>query len=231
MHKKVQLIITFLLISGVFFTATLVAQDLPAKDRKVIAVQAIKELKDGTMILRLKSKNNKITKLNELLAAPTLNDVNRLKITEELEETIAERDNYNQTLIDAFDKYYSFSKLYLMYDTASISLKNGVRSGIFLDKSLNPDPTIEIPEGPFYLVRTGTTDSSSTTGVAAIVIMDRHLKDMLRPFPYYVRTNDLGRIFTRIFNHNKLVKRDASKVVQKLEKNLRKFFTEINSQQ
>ena len=55
-----------------------------------------------------------------------------------------------------------------MYDTASVSLKKGTRSGIFLDKNLELDESIEIPEQAFFVIKTGTTDSSLTTGVISL---------------------------------------------------------------
>ena len=223
MIKKVQLKIVLFTIMGVFFTFSAFAQSIPKKERRAIARQAIQNLKGGTLVLRLKSKHNKITKLEELLAAPDIKESVKIKLSKNLETTIDERNQFNLSLTNAFEEYFSFSNIYYMYDTSSIALKNGQRSGFFLNKNLELDPSIEIPEGEFFVIKIGTTDASTTTGVEAMVIMDKNLKDMMPPFPYYVRINSISRLFTRIFNHKNLVRKDSEKIVQKLETNFRRF--------
>jgi len=215
----------FMVFLGLIFSIPMNAQDevMSRSDRKAEAEEAIRDLYKGTLILRLKSKRNKINKLKELLSAPDIKENVRVKLSKELGKTIDERNKYNITLIEAFESHYTFSNIYYMYDTASVSLKNGTRKGIFLDKNLEFDPNIEIPEENFFVVKTGTTNSTSTTGVEAIVIMDKELKDMQRPFPYYVRLNSIGRLFVRIFNHKNLVKKDSKDVVMRLERNLHRY--------
>ncbi len=222
MIKKVQIYWCFfaLLLCLSFKTN---AQELSRIERRAIAAQAITDLKDGVLVLRLKSKKNKITKIEELMASPRVSENEKNKLRRELERTIDERNRDNLSLTFAFDKNYKFSDIYYIYDTASVSLKNGQRSGIFLNKNLELDASISIPEGKFFVIRTGTTDNSVTTGVEALVIMDQNFKDLTRPFPYYVRVNSIGRLFTRIFNHRNLVKKDSNDIVLKLEKNLRKY--------
>ncbi|MFT5166277.1 MAG: hypothetical protein ACI8P3_001508 [Saprospiraceae bacterium] len=230
MRRIVQIKIILVALSGLWFTTHAMSQDLSGKERKAIATQAIKDLAGGTLILRLKSKHNKITKLEELLATPDIKASTRTKLSEDLESTIDERNRFNRSLTYAFEEYYSFSNIYYIYDTASVSLINGQRSGIFLNEDLELDLTIEIPEGIFFVLKVGTTDSASTTGVEALVMMDRNLKDLAAPFPYYVRVNSIGRLFTRIFNHKKLVKKDSKKIVQKLESNLQRYNTEVRGE-
>lgn len=222
MNKKVQIYVYFFLML-VLIPITTQAQELTKVERTEKAKQAIEDLEGGTLVLRLKSKNNKISKLEELMASPTIKDETKNKLRKELENTIDERNRYNLSLTNAFEEHYKFSDIYYIYDTASLSLKKGARSGIFLNKNLELDPSISIPDGTFFVIRTGTTDSSTTTGVEALVIMDQNLKDLVRPFPYYVRVNSISRLFTRVFNHKKLVRKDSNEIVQKLERNLRKY--------
>lgn len=223
MSEKVQIYwCFFMLVLGLLPVETQ-AQQLSRLERKQIAERAINDLKGGVLILRLKSKRNKITKLEELIASPKVKEVDKKKLRKELERTIDNQNRENLTLTEAFEKYYTFSDIYYMYDTASVSLKNGVKSGIFLNKNLELDESISIPKGEFFIIRTGTTDSGSTTGVDAMVIMDSKLKDMNRPFPYYVRVNSIGRLFVRIFNHKKLIKKDSRDVVKKLDANLHRY--------
>ncbi len=227
MIKKVHIKVIFLSLLCIGFASIVKAQELSRSERKAAAKEAIKTLKDGTLVLRLKSKNNKITAIEKLLSSKDLNEATRNRLRKNLKSTIEQRNKYNVSLTQAFENHYSFSNIYYMYDTASVSLKRGVTSGIFLDNSLELDPAIKIPDGDFFVIKTGTTDSSSTTGVEALVIMDKNLKDLERPFPYYVRINSIGRLFTRIFNHRNLVKKDSKQVVMKLERNLRSYNGEL----
>lgn len=199
------------------------SQLITKKENLIIAEKAIKDLKGGTLVFRMKSKNNKITKLQELIDSPDISASTRNTLIQELDYTIYERDYFNTALTYAFEKYYNFSNIYFMYDTASILLKDGQRSGIFLNKDLQADPTIEIPEGEFFVIKVGNTDSSSTTGIEALVVMDRNLTDLKSPFPYYVRINSIGRLFRRIFNHNNLVRKDSREIIMQLEKNFQRF--------
>lgn len=230
MIKKVQIKITFIALFCLGFTLIGNAQveELSRSERKAIARKAIQSLKNGTLVVRLKSKNNKIKKIEELLASNELKESTRARLRKELTSTIDQRNKYNTSLTNAFSNLYSFSNVYYMYDTASVSLKKGVKSGIFLDKNLELDPSIKIPEGDFFIVKTGTTNSTSTTGIQALVIMDKNLKDLSRPFPYYVRINSIARLFTRVFNHRNLVKKDSREVVQKLERKLRRYNGELD---
>lgn len=229
MIKKVQIKIALIALLSLFFMKILTAQVDVATDRKAIAAQSITALKNGTLILRLKSKNNKLTKLQEILDKGGLDSSRKAKIKKEIKSTIEERDAFNSSLVNAFEEYYSFSKIYYMYDTASVALRDGAKRGIFLNKGLEPDPQIKIPLGRFFVIKAGTTDGASTTGIAALVMMDENLKDLNRPFPYYVRINSVGRLFTRIFNHKNLVKKDSTKVVLKLEGNLRRYYSRVKA--
>ena len=228
MMKKVQTRLFFLVFWVLISSGDVIAQDdLRRSERRAIAEQSIKQLKEGTLVLRLKSKRNKIREMKKVIAAPDIKPALRKRLEKRLENTIKERDRYNQSLIDAFDEYYSFSNIYYIYDSSSVELKNGERSGIFLDKNREVDPTIEIPEGDVFVLRTGNTDYSSTTGIEALVVMNKELKDLQRPFPYYVRVHSIGRLFTRIFNPRKLVLKDSKAIVQKLDANLNRYLDKV----
>ncbi len=226
--KKVQIQVLILTLLSILFSNIALSQPYSKVERKKIAEQAIEDLKGGTLILRLKSKHNKISKLKELLANPNLKDATKDRLNNNLKTTIDEKDRFNSSLIEAFETYYNFSNVFYMYDTASVDLKDGQRSGIFLNKNLELDPSIKIPSGKFFVIKIGTTDSSTTTGVEALVLMDEKFMDLAPPFPYYVRINSISRLFTRIFNHRNLVRKDSTAIVQKLERKLNRYAELVN---
>lgn len=226
MNQKVHIVFVFI-ITNLFCGLNVYAQELSYSERKAIAHEAIKELKEGTLVLRLKSKQTKLVALNDLLAKEGLSAKERNNIEKRIETTISERDAYNKSLVDAFEDKFTFAEVYYMYDTASIALKSGVREGIFLNNNLQLDPSIIIPEGAFFVAKTGTTNSTSTTGVEAVIIMDGQFNDLQRPFPYYVRVNSIERLFVRIFRPKKLVRKDSREIVKKLEEKLWRFWQNL----
>ena len=77
----------------------------------------IKNLKDGILIVRLKSEKKKLEYLKNQLDL-SKNDVkNSNNIQEVINKTIADRDTFNQTLIAAFEGKYKFSKYNFIYDS------------------------------------------------------------------------------------------------------------------
>ena len=227
MIYTVRKVYIFIFLFNLLSFLPVLAQQTAKEIQVATAEQAIQDLKNGALIVRLQSKNNKIQKLEELIASPEVSASKKEQLRKELTATIDDRNRYNIELVTAITDLYSFSQVYFMYDTASISLKNGTRNGIFLNANMEYDPGITLKEDHFFVLRTGTTDSSTTTGLSALVIMDDKLKDMKRPFPYYVRINSVKRLFVRIFNPKKIVRKDAKEVVAKLDSQLKQYYKDV----
>lgn len=218
--KKCLLCLSVALI----FSAPVSAQIIKGKKNKALAEQAILTLHDGALVIRLKSKRNKITKLEELLAKPDIKESDAKKLRKELERTISERDEFNNALAAAFEKNYTFSGYYFIYDTASVALKNGEKSGFFLDENLEVDPKIQLTQDSFFLIYNGTLDATDRSGMEALIILDRRFEVVPAPFPYYTRVNSFWRVFERVFSPRNAIKKDAYKIVAALNKNLKEYF-------
>jgi hypothetical protein len=200
------------------------AQIISGKTNRAIAEQAIIDLHDGALVVRLKTKRNKIAKLEESLASPAFTASDKKRLQKELESTIEEKDKYNFELAESFNATYKFSAVYFMYDTSSVALKNGAKSGFLLDKNLEVDPTITITQDSFFVIYPGTLDATNTSGLEALIIMDSQFEVLPSPFPYNIRVNHFGRLFGLIFSPKRVIKRDAKKVVSKLDFNLNEFY-------
>ncbi len=218
--KKWFLLLPIILI----FSSLAEAQVIKGKTNRVVAEQAILLLKDGALVVRLKSKRNKITKLEELLSNPEVNESDKKKLEKDLKNTIEERDNFNSALFTAFNEYYTFSAFYFMYDTASVALKNGEKSGFLLDNNLKVDPEITITQDSFFVIYKGTLDATNRTGLEALIIMDSRFNIVPSPFPYYTRVNNFWLVLGRFFSPKKAVKRDATKIVQELDGKLKEYY-------
>ena len=109
------------------------------KRRKAVAAWQINQLKNGALVVRLKTNQMSI---NALQKSGQDLQAEKLRI---------EQAAININMIKAFTTYYKFSKVYFIYSGSSDSLLKGVRSGIFLDSNLKVNPSIRIAED-FYLI-------------------------------------------------------------------------------
>lgn len=219
-QKKWFLLIPVLLV----FSAPGTAQIIKGKTNKSIAEQAIVDLRDGALVLRLTTYHNKITKLEELLAKPDMNEKDRKRLEKDLETTIRERDQYNTELVASFGTHYRFSAVYFMHDTSSVLLKSGKKSGFLLDQNLKIDPNITITQDSFFVIYSGTLEATNSSGMEALIIMDSRFEVLPSPFPYYVKTNNFWLVLGRIFSSKNSVKREAQKVVPELNRKLISFY-------
>ena len=219
----------FFFIIAIFFTSSAEAQLIPGKSNRERSEEAIMDLHDGALVVRLKSKRNKIEKLEASIASPALSEKDRKKLQKELETTIAENNEFNAELANAFAEFYTFSAVYFMYDTSSVALKNGEKSNLFLDKNLNPDPNITMTESSFFVVYNGILDAQDNTGMEALIIMDSQLEKLTSPFPYYIRVNNFWRTIERFFAPKNAIKRDSRKIVSKLDYNLNNYYKKVKA--
>jgi hypothetical protein len=121
------------------------------KRRKAVAAWQINQLKKGALIVRLKTNQMAI---DALLKSGDEVGAEKLRI---------EQAGINTSMIKAFKDHYRFSKLYFMYSGASDSLLKGVKAGIFIDSTLNVNPSIRITE-EFYLIAESDFVYSSSIG-------------------------------------------------------------------
>jgi hypothetical protein len=161
-----------------------------AKRRKIISAWQINELKNGALVVKLKTNKNLIDELekqgNKDLA----------------EEKRLEAYFINKNIMEAFKDNFKFCKLYFIYSSASDSLLNGTRKGIFLDSALRPSTAIEMNE-KFYLLAERDYVYNSSIGFvpedsarfvketgnpsgdqAVAVVKNKYGHQLKKPFPY-----------------------------------------------
>lgn len=160
------------------------------KRRRIVGSWQINELKNGALVVKLKTNSILINALKK-------------KGDEKLaEQTRLEAAGINVNIIRAFRSYYTFSKVYFIYSNAGDSLLNGVRENIFLDSNLLVDPKIKMEE-KFYLIaqvdrvynssigfvpedsaRFYTESGTSNNVDSYIVIKNKYGHQLKKPFPY-----------------------------------------------
>lgn len=160
------------------FGLKLPAQDLmtgkPA-DEKVRSEKAIQALKNGVLIVSIPGNHNKITYLQKL--AENTKGAQKARFEQILQETVYETNRTALGIVKAIDSSYNFSPVLFMYDTATTLLKNGRRSGFFLDKSLRIDTTISLGDRPFLVFKQNPFADNW-------LMMDDSFKLLNPPFPY-----------------------------------------------
>ena len=202
-------------------------QPLPFKERRAMAEEHIKNLKNGVLVVRLPSQQNKIETLQTLIDGGNLDKKTEAKLQGRLDGTKAKTASFNKSIITAFQEQYNFSDFLFMMDTAATQLKEGVRQGIFLDKNLELDQEAAIVDSSVYVLRFGSTYSGRGQNIEAAVITDSNLEDLLPPFPYYVRINNFDAIMGGLFPKPKQELKNAMRLVEKLQRNLVEFARQV----
>ncbi|MES2679391.1 MAG: hypothetical protein V4635_05870 [Bacteroidota bacterium] len=159
------------------------------KRRAAIGAWQINQLKEGALVVRLRTNN--------LLINQLLKEGDTILAREKQIETAG----INLNTIKAYTYNYNFSKVYFIYSGSSDSLMNGVRKNIFLDTNLQVDPAIVMNES-FYLLAERDQAYNSTIGFVkedsarlvkeegygvkemAVVVKNKYGHQLKRPFPY-----------------------------------------------
>ena len=174
-----DLLMSFLLLVAVQFYVF--GQDAglyisPASE-KTEAKTLLKQLSEGVLVVRLSSNNRKMKELERLANSPDASEKNKKRFQKMLETTREEGRQESLDVMKSFDGNYNFSKVLFMYDTASLQLKNGVKSGYFLNRELKVDPSISLEYDDWLMIY--FRHESPTL----FVLLDRQFEQVQRPFP------------------------------------------------
>ena len=182
---KYYLILFLLLLFGMNTIAQvdhLIYGEEIAMKRKEIASNALVNLRNGTLLVRLNTSSKQL----ELLQ--------KMGLTEKLEEVKKEQQNENKSIVEAFQNQLTFTKqVYYFYSENTPEVIDGRFIGILLDTNLNPiKESININ---YFLI--ADFNRTENLGIPALVIYDSSLNQMPPPFPYFTRTYESLPIFNR----------------------------------
>ena len=172
------------------------------KNRR-IAENQIRELRDGALLVRLKTSKPKIEALR------------KLGYFQEAQEVEKEQRVENLLLMKAFNTYYDFSEVKFFYSEDSKKIREKNYDGLFLNDSLKKDKSIQlynsqnifiaelanlekdttkyfshyefVSTGDFAQVQVPRYYGGSDITFYAIVIKDENFYQLRKPFPYYSR--------------------------------------------
>lgn len=187
-----------LLIVFVCFTQLLHSQSAVEEYRinRQIAFNHITALKNGALLVRLKTKEKSIEAYYKSGA---------FSLAKKIE---AEQAAENRLIMSMFKEHFTFCPVYFFYTHHTKQVQAGVKQGIFLNNDLQPDPTIVLPADTFYIAEIDAlletlpdeepdepdsqpadkqSQHAHTTLQRVLVIKDQNLIQLRRPFPFYVR--------------------------------------------
>ncbi len=160
------------------------------KRRHAIAAWQINQLKDGALVVKLKTNIKQINAFNS--------HGEKDKGTEKIIETYI----VNKNIMTAYLDNFKFCKIYFIYSNSHDSLLKGVRSGVFLDTNVAIDPNITMTE-KFYLIAEKDFSYNSSIGFVKedsakfvrengnpsggmydVVMKNKYGHQLKRPFPY-----------------------------------------------
>lgn len=163
-----------------------------SKRSSFVSAWQINKLKDGALVVRLKT-NKKL--IDELVRQGNT----KLALEKELEQYAI-----NKNTVYAYKDVFNFCKVYFMYSNSSDSLLNGIRSHIFLDSTLTINPSIVMNES-YYLIAERDYGYNSSIGFVkedsarvvvehgnpvrqmAIVLKNKYGHQLKAPFPYLIK--------------------------------------------
>jgi hypothetical protein len=171
--------------------------------KRLHAIEDIDALKEGNVLVRLKTAQPKIDALRKAGRAAKANQVAEKQLQE------------NRDIIIAFRREFNFTDFYFFYSHHSKAVRNNKLKNIFLNDDLELDSSIEADEskasyiiemtniepdtnqvfahytnrttGSFEQQRVPTYHGSPNHSFQAFVIKNQNFEQLLRPFPYYSR--------------------------------------------
>lgn len=158
------------------------------KEKKAYSQKAVIDLKNGVLVLRLKTNHRKIAILEQNAKSTRLSQKQRDRYKRILDGTIQRRDQFNSALIRAVMDSFSFCQVQVIFDTSTTSLRNGLRQGIFLGKDMKIDPMQSIdPQTPVFLLNFQENNSQFPFD---ILLIQRLSEKLIEPFPYFVEVRE-----------------------------------------
>ncbi len=194
--------------------------DLSAVQRKMLARQQIQDLKDGVLIVRLKTNDKALKKLESILNNPNTKKKSKQRIRKKtIPQLKAAAKDLNDKMRRAFSESYTFSEVYFMPDTSTDDLQNKRTRTSLTDAQGNAVSSDVLTEKNIFLVDYGQLPNDKTASITGLIISDIDSNTLHPPFPYFQRS---GGVFVKL-SSNKLTDENAVKMIQIWNKKLKSY--------
>jgi len=176
-------------------------------------VTSIKELKEGTLIVRFPAYKAKIDTLTAM-ASRTKDPENKQRLEKELQQTIEERDTLLADYVEAFKMNYNFSRVAYYFDYDGRDL-NTAR---YYNLDGEHIAVADLSEKPIFYIFFDRTEESK---MDALTIYSRYLKKIPNPFPNEFALGGINVIFVSLSDNT-----FPSWRIKKINKRLHMFWNE-----
>jgi len=177
----------------------------------------IRLLREGCLVVRLEGEQRKLDALQQLWEKADASG--KAQLDSRMEEIKAQRDSFNLHLIRAFRSGFRFCPVYFIYDHDARDFLEGQRTGIFLNDEGIVDPVIGWEDKPFLGLRSG----EALNGPEGLIMTDATFADLKDPFPWFVQRNSFGSFVNWILAREIYYRKNADRMVSKLDKRLLNF--------
>ncbi len=197
------------------------AQQLIATDEeKQIAFQELSRLQKGTLVVVLKSDKKQLDALDDVIQSEKSNRGQKKRAMKQRKKLMEGRKGFQADLVKAFYNLFTFSDFVVVFDHDLTKFKDDVEEGVFLNKKLEYDSSIELKEGDIFFAREGYTDPQEGARVLSYIVYDDENNRLDHPFPS-VKISNLGptMILKGVFENSDY--RNADLVVERFDYKLK----------
>jgi len=175
---------------------------------------AIKELREGTLIIRFPTSKPKIDTLTAMVARAQ-DPKNKERLEKDLQQAIQERDTLMADYIAAFKTEYDFSKVAYFFDYDGRNLNTANYYNLDGERIAVAD----LSEKPIFYIYFDRTDEDA---MDALVIYTRNIQKLPRPFPNDFTLGGINVLFLKISG-----RKYPSWRVEKINTRLYKYWLEV----
>lgn len=194
----------------------LLAQTHLARSQHTMVEEQIAALKEGILIVVIPSYSKKIKSLEETYNQTNKNKKRHKKL---IQYAKWERDSFETEIAQAMEDVYIFSDYAFLSDAHLKNFLQGDRSQvIYASKNQG-----EIMIKDVYFLRRGETEN----GAEALLVCNRKLEPLTKPFPYYVRLNGFLSIFESFFKPAPIKWKPLAETIGKLNARLQAYYEKV----
>jgi hypothetical protein len=148
------------------------------KVNKTVSAQQVYMLKNGVLLVRLKTNNTKIEAYKK---------TNKHKEADDLTE---KTQKANKEIIQSFKTHFTFCPVYFFMsdDSENVTTQNWIAVN-FVDENLLP-LSLQPQITSFFIAEFGATDTESGTGMTGLIVKTPDFIQLNKPFPYFSTTVD-----------------------------------------
>ena len=169
--------------------------------------EQIQALKDGLILVRLKTKEHTIKKMREK------------GLTKEAERKAIKQHDFNMNIVRSFNVHYNYSSVLFFYSRHSDEIKTGNYVGFLLDSNLIPIKDIDVDSNKTFVVDVGDVFIEIYgTHFEGLLVMDTDFEPLEKPFPYVIRRRSGLAI----------IQRTEAEMVMKLNKKLNDYLNKVH---